>query len=160
MKLAIPAALEVISQLRGHRIDPILYGSLGCTLYLGDFKDCSDIDLLVPENWVTNDWPKLCKIMHDCGFMISDEREHEFTSNAGITVAFASERVLVRDKIIKSSDEIIRIDVGGYYIRTLSAQGFREAYRFSQNDGYRRLSRGKKDGEVIRLLDNYLASTS
>jgi len=37
-------------------IDPILYGSLGVSVYLGNFKKFNDIDFLIEDEWLSNKW--------------------------------------------------------------------------------------------------------
>lgn len=97
--------------------------------------------------------------MQKQGFTLHDEHEHEFTNNAGTIVAFASEEVLVRDKIVASvRDSLQVIYVDNVPIQTLRPETFLQAYKFSMNDGYRKHARGKKDEHVILLLKDYLAN--
>jgi hypothetical protein len=154
----IKDALGIITYLQGHGMNPLLYGSLGVSIYLGSFKDFNDVDLLVEDAWLGDRWPELCDIMQGKGFSLVDEHEHEFRNQAGLSVAFAQETVLTRDKVVDSPDRIITKKVGGVSFRTLSPEDFREAYRFSVKDGYRKDNRGKKDQKVIDLLDQYLKS--
>jgi hypothetical protein len=156
-QIVTPArAVTIIEALRKHGIDPILYGSLGVSLYLGKFKDFSDIDLLVRPNWLETDWDKLQHVLSDIGFILVDAREHEFKNDTGVSVAFAKDTVLVRDKIVTSLDETVIATIGTHTVRTLTPAQFRQAYRFSEKDGYRKHSRGKKDAVILRLLDDYL----
>lgn len=46
--------------------------------------------------------------------------------------------------------------VGEVIVRTLKEEDFIKAYRFSAKDGYRRDQRGKKDSEIILMLENHL----
>lgn len=156
--VTLQLAATIIESLRKHGIDPILYGSLGASLYLGEFKTFSDIDLLVPPTWLQEDWDKLQRILDGMGFALVNVREHEFTNDAGVSVAFAADTVLTRDKIVSSLDETITGTVGDRAVRTLTPEQFRQAYRFSEKDGYRKDSRGKKDAAIIQLLDDYLAT--
>ncbi|HTE21772.1 MAG TPA: hypothetical protein VK674_01900 [Candidatus Limnocylindria bacterium] len=152
-------ALAIVRYLQGNGIDPLLYGSLGVSLYLGPFKDFNDIDLLIENTWLGERWPELIGVMQGRGFSLVAAREHEFQDQAGLSVAFAEETVLIRDKILDSLNLVITRKVDGTIFRTLSPEGFREAYRFSVKDGYRKDKRGKKDQDVIELLDRYLIST-
>ncbi len=151
-------AAVVIEHLQKQGIDPILYGSLGASLYLGDFKQFNDVDLLVPDEWMQIRWPELQQIMHDIGFRLVDEHEHEFKDNANRTVAFAGESVLVRDNIVNSLDNLITTEITGLTVRTLTPRQFKKAYSFSVNDGYRTEARGKKDQIAIDLFTTYIDS--
>jgi len=149
--------LELVAFLRTHNIDPLVYGSLGASLYLGNFKEFDDIDLLVDSKYVKSDWNKLIKIMGLAGYTMIDESEHEFKNDNGVVVAFADIEILRRDGIIKNdSRAFASIPVGGTFIRTLPATGFIKAYEFSQKDGYRLNVRGKKDRDVILRLQSYV----
>lgn len=149
-------ALEIVGYLQSHNIHPILYGSTGASLYLGQFKTFSDVDLLIDGEWLKERWADLISLMKDRGFVLVDEREHEFKRADGLVVAFAEETVLTRDKILESLGEVIEKSVGSMKIRTLSPRHFKKAYEFSEKDGYRASKRGKKDRSVIDLLATYI----
>ena len=149
--------VSLISSLQDHGIDPILYGSQGVSLYIGQFKEFGDVDLLVPDEWVQKRWQELISVMGALGYSMVNEHEHEFEDEEKSTVGFAGESILIRDGIsIPESQDIIWTTVSGASVRTLSAKAFRRVYRFSVHDGYRIETRGKKDAEIISLLDSYL----
>jgi len=150
--------IEIIKDLQASKIDPILYGSQGISLYLGPFKKFGDIDLLVSDRYMNESWPTLVEIMSTIGFKLLDLHEHEFINDQGLRVGFASEDVLIRDGIIKQLEQVITISTGGLSVRTLSANDFRTAYQFSRKDGYRKEMRGKNDQHVIDLLEAQLQS--
>jgi hypothetical protein len=154
--ISLPTATVIIEYLQSHGIDPILYGSLGASLYLGDFKIFSDIDFLIEGVWLHNKWPELQKLMKDFGFVLVDEHEHEFRNDSGVMVAFADETVLVRDKVVAALEDITNRPLNGLKVRTLTPEQFKQAYSFSEKDGYRKNTRGKKDRHIIELLDAYL----
>lgn len=148
---------ELIIQLHEAGIDPILYGSLGVSFYLGQFKSSfGDIDLLVQDKWLESDWAQMQKILASIGFALYDEHEHEFIDTSKQRVQFAKESVLLRDNVLSSLDEIITVSIGELRVRTLTAKGFKNAYEFSIKDGYRRDTRKKDDDKVIALLDAYI----
>jgi hypothetical protein len=41
--VTLPMAVELIGYLQNHHVDPILYGSLGVSLYLGKFKQSATL---------------------------------------------------------------------------------------------------------------------
>lgn len=155
-KVTVNDAVQIIGTLQDNQVNPILYGSLGASLYLGKFKDFGDVDLLIPNEWLTSNWDKLHRIMIKHGYMLIDEHEHEFKNENGIIVAFASENVLVRDNIIRDIHELISCSIGSTTFRTLTAKQFKRAYEFSKLDGYRIKTRGKKDSDVVALLSEYM----
>jgi hypothetical protein len=151
-------ALKVLRYLETHSILPVLYGSLGASLYLGAFKNFGDIDFLVPKEWLAEKWPMLLDIMDQAGFKLIDDHEHEFQHSDGRIVAFAEEDVLIRDNILDSLDQLTTQNVDNLPVRTLRPEDFKKAYEYSEKDGYRKARRGKSDRTVIELLDNYLAT--
>lgn len=151
-------ATDVIKYLRKNYIDPILYGSLGLSLYLGDFKKFDDIDLLVKDEWLHKKWPKLVETMKSFGFKLIDEHEHEFVNQSGSKVAFAEESILTRDGISEDfNNDVVAKPVNGIMIKTLTLPAFRRAYEFSKQDGYRQKMRDKKDAQAISLIDSHIS---
>jgi len=149
--------VKIIKDLRAAAVDPILYGSQGVSLYIGDFKEFGDIDLLVDQRWMTDDWEKLIEIMNQIGFKLYDLHEHDFVNPESVHASFASKDILVRDNIVQSlKNATSDIEVGDITITTLKPGVFKSAYEFSEQDGYRKNTRGKKDRTVIVLLSEYL----
>ncbi len=144
---------KVNTFLLKNNINSILYGSLGVSVYLGNFKEFSDIDLLVDENFLKSDWLKLVKIMEDNGFKLVNESEHEFCDQK-ITVAFAPKIILIRDKICNPETDIQIHYQNGVKVITLNKESFIKAYLFSSKDGYRKNKRGKKDLNIVKKLQN------
>ncbi|MEO6761166.1 MAG: hypothetical protein ABI220_02180 [Candidatus Saccharimonadales bacterium] len=154
----LPASTKrIITDLQSHGIEPILYGSQGVSLYIGAFKQFGDIDLLIDDSWLSQDWDELLRIMQTFGFLLHDIHEHKFVSTEDIHVGFASNNILVRDGITDRLEDVITIlGVDDIAVRTLKPEAFKKAYEFSQKDGYRQAARGKKDGEVLILIIDYL----
>jgi hypothetical protein len=148
-------ALRVIVFLQSHEIDPVLYGSVGVSLYIGQFKTFDDIDFLIKAEWLNERWLELISILGKQNFILIDKHEHEFKNSEGIKIAFADEAVLLRDGIASSLDEVVTKTVGITKVRTLTPQTFKRAYIFSEKDGYRQ-SKRKKDSLVIKLLSNFI----
>jgi len=156
MNATLESAAQLSTYLAEHEVDPILYGSLGASIYLGAFKQFGDIDLLIESAWLDEQWPELVRIMHDQNFELVDPREHEFRNKEGLAVAFADKSILVRDKIITSPNEIVERMIGSVVVSTLSPEAFRRAYAFSKQDGYRRDVRQKNDEAIIHRLEAYI----
>jgi hypothetical protein len=145
--------LQLLIYLQSQDLDPLLYGSQGLGLYLGNFKKFDDIDILVNQVWLDRKWIELITIMEKFNYKLTDEHEHEFTNTHGTKVSFAGENILIRDHILNDLTQTVSVDVGSIRVRTLRLADFRTAYLFSSKDGYRRETRGKKDMDVIKLID-------
>lgn len=143
---------KVNNFLSSHGIDSILYGSLGVSAYLGNFKEFSDIDLLITDVYLKEKWPELTTIMNNNGFKLIDEHEHEFSNDQNIKVAFAKQSILEEDNICDLKKDIQLHHVNGIAVKTLSKEAFIRAYTVSAKDGYRKNIRGKKDLDIINRL--------
>lgn len=143
---------KVNKHLKENRIDAILYGSLGVSVYLGNFRDFDDIDLLVDETYVKGEWSKLVNIMFQIDFKLVDEHEHQFVNKEGIKVAFASKNVLVEDNICNPIKDCVTIQKDNITINTISPESFIKAYTFSSTDGYRIEKRGDSDLQIVKKL--------
>jgi hypothetical protein len=142
--------LEILSELN---IKPVVYGSFGVSLYLGDFKKFEDIDILIEDEFVNNKWVEFRKLFESKGFDLINEKEHEFELD-GKRVGFASKNILIRDKIIIDYLQLIPYKTKNAL--TLSPADFLKAYKFSVKDGYRIKKRGKKDKDIIKKLEIYI----
>ena len=142
--------------LRALGIHPILYGSLGASAYLGDFKTFKDIDVLVEDVWLKDKWIRLVEYLDQHGWRMINEREHEFIKTGCPRLSLASQDILERDGIGKLSECIAHIEYDGLQLQTITAEAFLRAYQLSVKDGYRVQQRGKKDAQIIQLLKQHL----
>ena len=144
---------KILKILKELDIKPVIYGSFGVALYLGDFKKFEDIDILIEDAFINDRWEEFKKIFETHGFKLVDEREHEFEIE-GKKVGFASKNILIRDKIINDYRELVQYKNEVAF--TLKPEDFLKAYRFSIKDGYRINTRGKKDDSIIEKLEIYI----
>ncbi|MFA6076467.1 MAG: hypothetical protein WC735_00095 [Candidatus Paceibacterota bacterium] len=142
--------LETLGELN---VKPVIYGSFGVAVYLGNFKNFEDIDVLIEDEFVSNRWKEFRKLLESKGFNLINEKEHEFEFN-GKKVGFASKNILIRDKIINDYSELVQYK--NTNALTLMPEGFLKAYKFSVKDGYRINTRGKKDQDIIEKLEIYI----
>ena len=84
-------------------IVPLLYGSLGLEQRLGVNLDADDVDVLIPEEYLTDNWDCITKIMGEKGYTLYDVHEHAFEKD-GLSVAFAS----IENLVPKGAVEIIK----------------------------------------------------
>jgi hypothetical protein len=148
--------VDLLRYLNEKGVSPLLYGSQGVSLYLGAFKQFSDIDLLVADEYLEDKWTALVSIMALRGFALVDEHEHSFRNTRGVEANFAAVSILKRDDILNGPDDIVTIKTPQGPFKTLTAESFKRAYSFSIKDGYRRDIRGKKDQVIIKLLNEYI----
>ncbi len=153
MKNAEKVCAEIVRLLKSNGIEPIVYGSVGLSLLIGPFKEPDDVDLLVPKRWIHQDWPQLCTIVSELGYVVSDEHEHEFVNDHGEKIAFAEADVLTRDTICDPTKDLVTVDCFGQSVTTISLPSFLKAYQFSKDDSYRQSKRVMKDSEVIARIE-------
>lgn len=144
---------KILDILKERNIKPIVYGSFGVSIYLGNFKDFEDVDLLIEDEFINNKWEEFKKLLESEGFYLTSEKEHEFELD-GKKVGFASKDILIRDKIINNFSELVQYKNKKAF--TLTLEGFLKAYQFSVKDGYRINTRGKKDQDIIEKLGAYI----
>lgn len=78
----LTAFLNIASLLNHHfQITPVLYGSLGLSLRLGKNLSPDDIDILVPNAYMTTQWPDLLTVMENCGYRLENLQEHQFVKD-------------------------------------------------------------------------------
>ncbi len=128
-------------------ITPLLFGSLGLERRLGMDLSSEDIDILIPEKYLRDQWHRLHAMMERAGYTLIDMREHTFQKDQ-FKVAFA----MIED--LKSfADVDIRLlalekDKGAtFYFMYLD--DYRKVYRASSRDDYRM---GKKYGADLKKL--------
>lgn len=144
---------KILEILKTLNIKPVIYGSFGVSVYLGNFKEFEDIDILIENKFINDKWEEFRKLFESKGFSLINEKEHEFELN-GKKVGFASKDILIRDKIINDFSELVQYKNEDAF--TLAPKDFLKAYKFSVKDGYRINTRGKKDKDIIEKLDNYI----
>lgn len=157
-KMTLEKAASVMANLAEHGVVGTLYGSLGVSVYVGDFKEFGDADLAVAPEWTGERWGELQEIMGSLGYQLVDAKEHEFHSTYGESVAFAPLSIFERDGIEFDEHDIVTVPTAVGEIRTFTPELFKRAYEFSVKDGYRTEERGKKDQLVLDLLAKHSTS--
>lgn len=147
--------LEIARSLNKAKIIPVLYGSLGLYRAINKFeRKTNDIDILVPDEFIEERWSDLRYIMEQLGFMLQDEREHEFKREKKL-VAFGKVSDLVKLAEINPQEiEVVQQD--GVQFRELSPEQYLRCYKFMLRDNYRQEKRGNADQEKITLIEIFL----
>jgi hypothetical protein len=157
--MTLEKAAKVMADLAEHGVAGTLYGSLGVSVYVGDFKEFGDADLVVASEWTGERWDELQEIMSSLGYQLVDAKEHEFHSARGESVAFAPVTIFERDGIeFDETQDVVTVPTVDGEIRTFTPELFKRAYEYSVKDGYRTEERGKKDQLVLDLLAKHSTS--
>lgn len=133
-------------------IVPVLYGSLGLSKIIKKDLKSEDIDILVPQKYITTNWNKLIKNLQEIDYQLTDEKEHKFI-NRGIKIGIAHEEDLLRFANIDYKNLNILSENGTKY-KVLNIKQYKKVYEKSKNDSYRSQKNNKKDLKKIKLIDN------
>ena len=73
------AFLQITEMLNARLgITPLLFGSLGLEQRLGTDLGADDVDVLIPEEFLSEKWDCIAKIMSEEGYTLYDAHEHAF----------------------------------------------------------------------------------
>ena len=136
------------------RVIPLLFGSLGLERRLGIPMNPDDIDVLIPEKFLTSNWQLTVTLMAEAGYVLRDEAEHEFAKDA-IKIAFASIENLAPFAGI-DIQKIPQIRDNGVIYFLPELPDYLKVYEASSRDGYRKNVKHKQDQQKINLILNAL----
>jgi len=136
-------------------ICPLLYGSLGLEQRLGRELGADDIDILIPQIWLTQHWEALCSFLQKQGYELYDLHEHAFWKDK-VSTAFAS---------LESLEEFAGIDIAkipeirynNICYLLLDLEDYKKVYTASSRDGYRKDKKHKNDAEKIALIEEAMS---
>ena len=136
-------------------IIPLMYGSLGLEYITGKSLDADDIDILIPQTFLNENWSEFKSFLADSGYVLFDEHEHAFQKD-DVFYSYASGEELESFAGINISDiRLARNDVVQF--RLLSLEQYLKVYMASSKDGYRINVRKKKDQEKIVFIEKCIA---
>lgn len=136
-------------------IVPLLYGSLGLEVLTNITFNADDIDILVPQVFVTGErWTEFRLFLKNNGYELTDEHEHTFRKN-GVDYSYASVEGLKDFADIDIRDINIRNSSGIEYM-LLSLEQYLKVYRKSSEDGYRMNVKEKQDNQKIEFIKSLL----
>ncbi|MCH5209436.1 MAG: hypothetical protein J1F01_00560 [Oscillospiraceae bacterium] len=133
---------------------PLLFGSLGLEERLHIDLNADDIDVLIPEIFLSEKWDSVVAIMNDNGYVLYDLHEHAF-EKSGLSFAFASIESLTPFAGIDLA-KIPVVEETGVCYYLLELQDYLKVYKASSNDGYRKRVKNKKDEQKIELINKAL----
>ena len=132
-------------------IVPLLYGSLGLEVLTKSSLDADDIDILIPQVFITGDkWKEFKLFLESFGYTLIDEHEHTFCKN-GVDYSYASIDGLKGFADIDICDIEIR-NISGTKIMLLSLEQYLKVYKKSSLDGYRMSVKEKQDNQKIEFI--------
>lgn len=134
-------------------IIPLLYGSLGLEVLTNSSLNAGDIDILIPQVFVTGDkWKEFKSFLESHGYTLIDEHEHTFRKD-GVDYSYASIDGLKEFADIDVCDIEIR-NVNGAKFMLLSLEQYLKVYQKSSQDGYRMNVKEKQDNQKIGFIRN------
>ncbi len=136
-------------------IVPLLYGSLGLEVLTNSSLNADDIDILIPQVFITgNKWKELNLFLDSHGYTLIDEHEHTFRKD-GVDYSYASVEGLKEFAAIDIGDIEIR-NISGAKFMLLSLEQYLKVYQRSSQDGYRMNIKEKRDNQKIDFIRNKL----
>ncbi len=135
-------------------IVPLMYGSLGLEYITGENLSADDIDILIPEKYLLEEWESFKAILSENGYTLIDEHEHTFIKNE-IACSYAAIEDLEGFADVKLSDIVCK-NASGVSFLVLSLEQYLKVYAASSKDGYRINVRSKKDNEKIAFIEKLL----
>lgn len=143
---------QLLSEKLG--IVPLMYGSLGLEYLTGENLNADDIDILIPEAFLSERWNELKGVLEENGYILIDGSEHTFEKN-GLHCSYASIEELESFADISVSD-ISLLKQGEVSFRLLSLEQYLNVYTASAKDGYRVEVRHKKDSDKIKFIQSQI----
>lgn len=145
-----------IAKLLNEKLDitPLLFGSLGLEQRLGISLNADDVDVLLPEEYLTQKWDCIVETMAELDYSLYDIHEHAFEKD-GLSVAFASiENLESFAGVDISKIPVVCENYVRYYL--LELEDYLKVYTASSKDGYRRDIKNKNDVRKIELINKAL----
>ncbi|MEE1503285.1 MAG: GNAT family N-acetyltransferase [Acutalibacteraceae bacterium] len=138
-------------------IVPLLYGSLGLEVLTKSSLNADDIDILIPQVFVTGDkWTEFKLFLESHGYILIDEHEHTFRKDS-VDYSYASLEGLKKFAGIDICDIEIR-NISGTKFMLLSLAQYLKVYQKSSQDGYRMNVKEKQDNQKIEFIKKKLYS--
>ena len=142
-----------IFRMNGKAAEPRVRGLMLLVLWhrTGEAIFADDIDVLLPETWLSEQWSAFQTLLQAEDWRLIDAHEHTF-ERRGVHCSFAALEELETFAGVPISEIETRTESGTKY-RLLSVKQYLAVYKASAKDGYRVNTRGKKDAEKIALLE-------
>lgn len=151
-KYLLSEFLRVAKLLNAEQIKPIIYGSLGLYLLIGEKGVVNDVDmLLLPEDFDKNSQIK--KIVLENGFKSDSDHEQEFEAK-DYFLSFLSlsdiEKLIVEDEIELTEEEIYGVEFYNFTKET-----YQKIYAAGLKDKWRKEKKEAGDLEKLRQIEKH-----
>jgi len=141
--------LKIAKKLNEIGIIPTLYGSLGLFRIIGDFKECEDIDVLVPENSLK----KISDLMEKIGFATKNKEKNIYEKD-GEEISFQKEE---DENGIIHAESLKTTELEGAKFKELSLDLYLSFYERMLLDDERKKRKDNQDQEKIDMIKNFLS---
>lgn len=138
------------------QIVPLLYGSLGLEYLTKENLGADDIDILIPEIYLAEQWSVFRAMLERNGYRLIDAHEHTFEKN-GIQLSYARLEELESFAGIGILD-ILTLEANHIQFRLLTLVQYLKVYTASSEDGYRMNVKEKRDQEKIDFIRSQLGN--
>ncbi|MGL4739889.1 MAG: hypothetical protein ACRC41_03680 [Sarcina sp.] len=147
--------LKITIQLNNElQIRPLLYGSLGLQKISGFEFYPDDIDILIPEEYLNEQWNSFCEVIEWMDYKLVDLHEHAFF-NGKYKIAFASIESL-KDFADINLNDIKKVEAKDSFYQILNLAQYLRVYETSYKDSYRKNKNNNKDLLKIEVIRNLL----
>jgi Ca2+/Na+ antiporter len=143
--------LEVAERLNSEGIIPLLFGSLGLSRIIGDFKKVGDIDIFLKKDVLNKKRDVINKALKEKGFELISKEKYEFEKE-GVIISLGDIESLdipINLRKIKISKE------EGVKFYELSAENYLAFYQLMLKKRDRKKKR-KEDRRKIELIEEYI----
>ncbi len=142
--------LDIAKKLNKEGIHPIVYGSLGLYLILGNKNNMKDIDFIInkPEDFLT------CKeVLLKNGFRIDPDHERELVMG-NVYVSFIDKEDI--EKLIEEPLKLESASLNNVNFFNISPEQHLKIYKIGLQGKYRKEKKERDDLEKIKEIEEYL----
>ncbi len=155
-KKVVRIFLELVRELNRMSVTPIVYGSLGLALFLGERGRVNDIDIILSNANFRNHWNDIYEFLtNQMRYVIDPEHKQEFIGR-DIPISFITVDN-IRKLVAVNMRQLKKITQNGATYYNLSLSQHLAIYTNGLLNKFRRQKRGKDDREKIRYVRQYVA---
>lgn len=146
---------KITQSLNKIGITPIIYGSLGLYLIVGEHGKIGDIDIIISDTEFKTKWKKIIKEFESHGYFIDIDHIYEFIGKKPY-IGFSSVSEII--KMIKSF-KTETINNGSIKYKQLSVEAYLKLYKKGMENKHRfaKIHKRRSDLKKIKLCENYLS---
>lgn len=146
--------LQIVKKLNKIGIIPIVYGSLGLYISIGERGKINDIDLILKNKDFKKTWNDIISIMSNFGYKIDPDHCEEFI---GKTPYVSFSDISGMKDVTGIIKKFIRIKTSDAEFLNLSLKKYLSIYENGLNNKWRRMKKEKDDLLKISYIKDELA---